>query len=79
MQFCPKEVISVHSFTLYGNGTLYENWLLTPSHAIPIFETLKKPFENIVEKRENAGDQHFLIFHNVFSPIEDRNQHFSNI
>ena len=26
-----------------------------------------KPFENIVEKEENAGNQHFLLFTTVFS------------
>ena len=26
----------------------------------------KKPFRNIVGKGENAGNQHFLLFHNVF-------------
>ena len=26
----------------------------------------KKPFENIVGKRENAGDQHFLLFPQCF-------------
>ena len=26
----------------------------------------KKPFENIVQKGENAGDQHFLLFPQCF-------------
>ena len=42
--------------------------------------TLKqRACENIVGKGENAGNQHFLLSHNVFSPIRDRNRHFSNI
>ena len=35
----------------------------------------KKPFENIEGNGENAGNQHFLLFHNVFNPITDKN-HF---
>ena len=29
----------------------------------------KKPFENIVEKGENAGNQHFLLFQQYFLPL----------
>ena len=29
-------------------------------------------FENIVEKEENAGNQHFSFSHNVFYPIKDK-------
>ena len=29
----------------------------------------KKPLENIAVKEENAGNQHFLLSHNVFFPI----------
>ena len=29
----------------------------------------ERPFENIVGKGENAGNQHFLLFHNVFYPL----------
>ena len=32
----------------------------------------KKPYENIVGKGENAGNQHFLLFHNVFNSIQDK-------
>ena len=36
---------------------------LTLFHTIPTFnDPSKKPFENIVEKGENAGNQHFLLF-----------------
>ena len=30
------------------------------------------PFENIVKKGENAGDQHFVLFHNVFYALKDK-------
>ena len=45
------------------NSTLY--------HTIPTFNVLvRKPFENIMGKVENAGNQHFLLFfHNVFYPF----------
>ena len=41
---------------------------ITLFHTIPSFDDPKKePFENIVGKEENAGNQHFLLFfHNVF-------------
>ena len=32
----------------------------------------KTTFETIVEKGENAGNQHFLLSHNVFYPIRDK-------
>ena len=40
----------------------------------------KKGFENIVEKEENAGNQHFLLFPQCFLPshkeISSFEQHF---
>ena len=30
----------------------------------------KKPFENIVGKGENAGNQHFLLFPQCFLPLK---------
>ena len=30
---------------------------------------IKKPFENVVEKGENAGNQHFLLFPQCFLPF----------
>ena len=36
---------------------------LTLYHTIPTFnDPKKKPFENIMGKGENAGNQHFLLF-----------------
>ena len=32
----------------------------------------KKPFENIVEKGENAGKQHLLLFPQFFQPYQRR-------
>ena len=37
----------------------------------------KKPFQNIVRKGENAGNQHFLLFPQY--PIRLKNHHFSCI
>ena len=52
--------------TLSGVLTLY--------HPIQTFETLvKMPFENIVGKGENAGNQHFLLFPQRFLPFFDTN------
>ena len=35
----------------------------------------KKPFENIVGKGENAGNQNFLHFHNIFCNIKDKSSY----
>ena len=44
---------------------------LTLCHKIPTFNDYdKNPFKNIVGKGENAGNQHFLLFHNVFYPSQ---------
>ena len=32
---------------------------------------LKKPFENIVGKEENAGNQHLFFSHNVFYAMKN--------
>ena len=39
----------------------------------------KKPFENIVGKEENAGNQHFLLFPQRFLPFKNKFQLFSHI
>ena len=36
--------------------------------AEPMISTFDRT-ENIMEKGENAGDQHFLLFHNVYKNI----------
>ena len=42
-------------------------------HTITTITTLKKQaFENIVEKGENAGNQHFLLFPQSFLPVPKR-------
>ena len=38
----------------------------------------KKPFENIVEKGENAGNQHFLLFPQCFLPFSKQNSIFQS-
>ena len=35
------------------------------------------PLENIVQKGENAGDQHLLFPHNVFYSIKDKFHHLT--
>ena len=39
----------------------------------------KKPFENIMGKGENAGNQHFLLFPQYFLPYQKQNHYFRNI
>ena len=44
---------------------------LIPYHTIPTLTTLRKmPFENILGKGENAGNQHFLLFPQCFLPYQ---------
>ena len=44
---------------------------LTLYHTIPTFNDPKKvDLENIVGKRENAGYQHFLLFPQLFLPLQ---------
>ena len=31
--------------------------------------SISKPSENVVGKGENAGNQHFLLFHNIFCSV----------
>ena len=53
----------------------YENHIsLTLYHTIPTFNDplLRKTFENIVEKEENAGNQHFLLFPQCFLPFHEQ-------
>ena len=40
--------------------------------------TLRKPFENIVGKGENAGNQHFLLFSTDFCTSKNKIQRFGN-
>ena len=52
--------------------TLYntiQSWLLTTLY--------KKPFENMVEIGENAGNQHFLLFPPFYYPFQIKFQSFS--
>ena len=45
------------------------NFYLSPTQSRLLKTLSKKPFENIVEKGENAGNQHFLLFSQCFLPI----------
>ena len=59
---------------------LYQNsGLLTQYHTIPTLTTppTEKAFENIVEKGENAGNQHFLLSPKMFSTFLKTNSNFS--
>ena len=45
-------------------------WALIFYHTIPTFnDPDKESFWNIVEKGENAGNQHFLLFQQCFLPL----------
>ena len=48
------------------------NGLILYHKSRPLTTQAKKPFENIVRKGENAGNQHFLLFPQCFQPIPKR-------
>ena len=56
-----------------GNG-------LTLYHTISTSNDLmrKRPFENVVGKGENAGNQHFLLFQHVSYPSHIKFQFFNS-
>ena len=57
-------------------GTFY----LSSSNALKLSSLMtmyKKPFENILGKGENAGNQHFLLFPPCFLPFPKTNFNFS--
>ena len=74
----------VESGKLYFYQTvLYINHLLIPK-PFPIETRLlttlrKKPFENIVGKGENAGNQHFLLFPQCFLTFPEQFSVFGHI
>ena len=63
-------------------------WLLTLYHTIPTFNltpphthtppSTEKPLENFVEKGENAGNQHFLLFPQCFLPFTKQISNFQS-
>ena len=53
---------------------------LTLYHIVPTINNFgKEVFLKTVGKGENTDNQHFLLLHNVFYSVKDRNGHFSNI
>ena len=57
---------------------IIQNNVLNPLPHNPNFKRLlkKEPFENIVEKRENAGNQNFLLFSQCFLPFPQQSSMF---
>ena len=72
----------IHHFETVPNSkklqTTTEMWLLTLYQTIPTFNDLgqKKPFEKIVRKGENVGNQHFLLFLQCFLPFSKQISNF---
>ena len=62
----------------YKNRVILENGSCSLFPVLKLFTTQsrllttprKKPFENIVGKGENAGNQHFLLFPQCFLPYQ---------
>ena len=59
-------LLDLHFVIYYNTVPLIAkiNFCLTLYHTIPTHG--KKPFEKIMRKGENAGDQHFLLFPQCF-------------
>ena len=55
---CRLEIISIGPSLRQSQAFTTKRWLLMPKR--------KESFENIVEKGENAGNQHFLLFPQCF-------------
>ena len=54
--------------------------MLTLYHTIPTFnDPEERPFEKILGKGENAGNQHFLLFPRYFLPFPQQIQFFNDI
>ena len=79
-QFLSHSVFRRLVLQTHKDQGLFEKGLtLYQTKSLVLMSFKKKPFENIVGKGENAGNQHFVLFHNVFYPIKDRDQHLSCI
>ena len=78
-RMCVHPDIHVWTMTLIsmdGFQNLAQLFSLTLLHTIPTFND---PFENIVEKGENAGNQHFLLFPQCFLPFQIKFQFLIHI
>ena len=67
--------------SLCGNGLILLDsftFLLTLNHTIPTFNdpVKKRAFQNVVEKGENAGNQHFLLFPHHLKILQRQNLSF---
>ena len=62
------DLLSVEPCNVGKSKVLLENELFTTQSRL-LTNLRKKPFENIVEKGENAGNQHFLLFPQCFLPF----------
>ena len=73
MEYMRKvQLISINSNLIVPKPQVtMQSHLLTPKW--------KKSFENIVDKQENAGSQHFLLFRQCFLPCERQILFFSKI
>ena len=60
-------------------GLIWERVKNTNCAILLKFCLYEKPFENIVEKGENAGNPYFFLFHSVFYPSHYKFQFFSHI
>ena len=67
VQVIPTPTHIVPKCSLSGNKILLAIIFLTLYLTMTTFWG-KSPFENIVEKGENAGNQHFLLFPQSFLP-----------
>ena len=60
-------ILKMKSRELHVTRAIFNLPFTTQSRLLTPME--KKPFENIVRKGENAGNQHFLLFSQCFLPV----------
>ena len=69
----PKSYFHCPLYNVTHEGILLPVLVLTFFEIIPNFKILgRKAYESIVAKREQAGDQYFLLFDSVFYSLKDK-------
>ena len=74
-QFPSNVMFGMNGFHVSASGAIqgHHGPLVNPlSHSDDLMHWRKMPFENIIGKEENTGNQHFLLFPQCFPSYERR-------
>ena len=63
-----EQILSLLVAISFSLSYIYIYKALTPCHSPQFYRLRMKAFKNIVDKGENAGNQHISFSHNFFSP-----------